>query len=42
MLVKLASGFVLLNKREQLYLKLFPKIEEQFKLVAIKTIEKDN
>jgi hypothetical protein len=41
MLVKLASGFVLLNKREQLYLKLFPKIEEQFKLVAIKTIEKD-
>lgn len=40
MLSQLGSGFVLLNKREQLYLKLFPKIEEQFKLVEIKSTEK--
>jgi len=40
MLSQLASGFVSLNKREQLYLKLFPKIEEQFKLIDIKTTEK--
>jgi hypothetical protein len=41
MLSQLVSGFVSLNKREQLYLKLFPKIEEQFKLIEIKTTEKD-
>jgi len=41
MLSQLASGFVALNKKEQLYLKLFPKIEEQFKLIEIKTTEKD-
>ena len=41
MFSQLASGFVALNKREQLYLKLFPKIEEQFKLIEIKTTEKD-
>jgi len=41
MLSQLASGFTSLNKKEQLYLKLFPKIEEQFKLIDIKTIEKD-
>ena len=40
MLSQLASGFVSLNKKEQLYLKLFPKIEEQFKLIEIKTTEK--
>lgn len=41
MLSQLVSGFVSLNKKEQLYLKLFPKIEEQFKLIEIKTTEKD-
>jgi alpha-galactosidase len=40
MLSQLASGFVSLNKKEQLYLKLFPKIEEQFKLIEIKSTEK--
>ena len=40
MLSQLASGFVALNKKEQLYLKLFPKIEEQFKLIEIKSTEK--
>lgn len=42
MLSQLATGFVALNKREQLYLKLFPKIEEQFKLIEIKSTEKDH
>jgi ATP-dependent Lon protease len=42
MLSQLVSGFVSLNKKEQLYLKLFPKIEEQFKLIEIKTTEKDS
>ena len=42
MFSQLASGFVALNKKEQLYLKLFPKIEEQFKLIEIKTTEKDS
>jgi hypothetical protein len=41
MLTQLASGFVALNKKEQLYFKLFPKIEQQFKLIDIKTTEKD-
>lgn len=40
MLAQLGSSFVGLNKREQLYLKLFPKIEEKFNLISITSTEK--